>query len=64
MTLECDEFAYRVKPSKSHMCKVKFRSLMPAPAVHRRQLKRERPQNSCPDPWWIPEQCQGATCYF
>jgi hypothetical protein len=23
------------------------------------QLKHERPQNPCPDPWWIPEQCQG-----
>mmetsp|Transcript_5694 Transcript_5694/g.16248 ORF Transcript_5694/g.16248 Transcript_5694/m.16248 type:complete len:192 (+) Transcript_5694:246-821(+) len=23
------------------------------------QLKRERPQNACPDPWWIPEKCQG-----
>ena len=26
-----------------------------------RQLKSERPQNPCPDPWWIPGECQGTS---
>lgn len=29
-----------------------------------RQLKSERPTNPCPDPWWIPEECQGAFLFF
>lgn len=28
-------------------------------ALPYRQLKSERPQNPCPDPWWIPGECQG-----
>ena len=26
-----------------------------------RQLKQERPQDPCPDPWWIPEYCKGES---
>ena len=29
-------------------------------ALPYRQLKSERPQNPCPDPWWIPGECQGT----